>query len=771
MGNRWSVKTYTFTKSGGSIVLNTLTLDGYLVSGKLTKTFNDTSKVNFVVPDAQGKDLFPGQTLVDVKYGNDNNWERKFFGTVVKRVYDSESGLYSFEVTGVLGSYQFIPNYDNYGIETIETYIATEMSRFKGTASAPYDCANPWDELYTGHDEIPSTFGDIETENLSLIPAFNLKLQKTCTNAYEFLKQITRNKNYVFPSLVDNKSSLCWYEEGEKAFFKRRERNGRNVQTVSYNDNLLSYTLDRRTTATKVYVENTVDVYPQYTGWETGSYPTPFNYKRVVLSPKSDKSAYTLDEMLDEASRLLPSTSMVEAYAFDKHLIDESVPWFDISKNVTVYMFINGEQYVRVLDILQIVYDFCDSSKDRVKLGDIDSNSLTVSTEQQNKDFEADIKGKLDTSGGEMSGSIVYNDTTNDINTTNTISGDEIHLTRKDNSASSSSRVIESAVDIVPLGVVPGFSDIPINNQPYVSATRKYGTSSATATKLTTTLNGIGFSSVERDSSDNFKKGTVINPDSLTLMGSPHRISASSNEIRMDDDRYALTCNLLDSALIEQGRLSGADGSETALTSGIRSGRSKVSSSTAYTVHWSGALRLYIFEYTSAGAFIKYTLYSNAAVESATFTTTSTTGIVRFMWEYTNGSTITPSAISNVQLERGSQASSFVPYTMDGVEVAERLNYKLNYFTPQNCSARDVFGNCFYFKENGMVHIHIGANNPTGLNTLYQIGQLPSDCYPLGYASVLGHEGSELLVSDTGLMRFVAKSTDIIIDLVFKAKN
>ena len=218
---KWTINAYTFTSEGQSepytIGFYTADITENITSGKITITVDDTSKANFTIPYMQGKDLHPGQTLIDIKYGND----RKFFGTVVKKTYDSASGIYSFEVTGVLGTYKFMPNYDNYGVDTIENYLATEMSRFKGTASAPYADYNPWTELYTGHAEIPSTFGDIETENLSLIPAFNINLQKTANNAYDFIKLITRQKNYIIPQGVTPRYALHLFEKGEKVYFKR----------------------------------------------------------------------------------------------------------------------------------------------------------------------------------------------------------------------------------------------------------------------------------------------------------------------------------------------------------------------------------------------------------------------------------------------------------------------------------------------------------------------------------------------------------------------
>jgi hypothetical protein len=408
--SRWTINSYTFIATGSTrpwtITLQTLDLTDYFLSGTLTLTVDETSKVVFTIPYMQGKDLYQGQTLIDVKYGND----RKFFGTIAKKTYDSLSGIYTFEVTGVLGTYQFLPNYDNYGVDTIENYLATEMSRFKGTASAPYDIDNPWTELYTGHNEIPSTFGDIVTENLSLIPSFNLNIQKTSASAYDFIKLITRQKSYVIPQAVTPKSALHLFEKAEKIYFKRITEV--NTQEVKYNDNLTQFVSSLDTPPSRVRAYNTVDQYPQYGGYDYGKYPVPFYYKRVNLSQKTDGSGYsTSTEIADEASRLVSESRQMnfEVYAYDKHLLDESVPWIDIDKKVKVTYRLDGNEVWSNFNVTQITYDLVDATKSRIKLGNL-KNSFTAGTEQDDRDFEAALKDRLQTSGGTMTGDIAFKD-------------------------------------------------------------------------------------------------------------------------------------------------------------------------------------------------------------------------------------------------------------------------------------------------------------------------------------------------------------------------
>jgi hypothetical protein len=558
--SKWTINAYTFTSEGSSypytIGFHTADLTDHIISGKLVITIDDTSKVTFTIPYMQGKDLYQGQTLIDIKYGND----RKFFGTIVKKNYENESGIYTFEVTGVLGTYQFMPNYDGYGVDTIENYLATEMSRFKGTASAPYADSNPWTELYTGHNEIPSTFGDIETENLSLIPAFNINLQNTASSSYEFIKLITRQKNYIIPQNVYPKGALHLFEIGEKVYFKRIRQ--MNSQTVKYDDNLISYSYSRDTSPSKVRAYNTVDVYPSEGGYNSERYPIPFYYQRVNLSPKTDGSGYTIDEIANESSKIVSAKrqNSYTAYAFDKHLIDNTIPWIEIDKYVSVTLFVDGTETTTVMTVAQITYDLVDATKSSVKLGNI-SNAFITGSEQESQDFQAALKDRLQTSGGTMTGGITFDEN-----------------------------------------------------------------------------------------------------------GNNAEIDTTEISLR---DRYALTCNLLDSSLIEQGAIDGSTGASVDWSARIRSGFTPIKPNTTYTVSWSGSAIPCMFYYSSSKTFVSASL-TNTEVTSYTFTTPSGVGFVKFTWGKYSNANITPSDVSNVQLEKGSTASSYVPYTMDGVEVAER---------------------------------------------------------------------------------------------------
>ena len=135
--------------------------------------------------------------------------------------------------------------------------------------------------------------------------------------------------------------------------------------------------------------------------------------------------------------------------------------------------------------------------------------------------------------------------------------------------------------------------------------------------------------------------------------------------------RYIATCNLLDSSLLEQGDISGSNGTELASTIRLRSGWIAVKPSTTYTLSMSSSsVFKYLYKYSASKGWLRYTALTSASPKS--FTTDNDVYFIRVTMGYSDDATILPSAVSNLQLEKGSQASSFVPYTMDGVEVAER---------------------------------------------------------------------------------------------------
>ena len=404
---KWEVTTYTFQLAGQEYIVNQASLNYSLISGNLTLVSGDTSKVTFVVPKNVADDLFPVKTLVKVTYGSGLNPDLKFFGTVVKKTRNIPDGTFKFEAVGVLGSYRFLPNYDNYSSSAnLPGIIATESQRFTNyySPSSPYYTLNPWGELYNGHNEIPQNFGKLNMNYYDLKPTCNLaRIQKSSKNAYEFLKTITKESNYCQPESMPNPRTFRWIENGETATFAMLS--GDNDQSIRYDTNLISCSLEESPYYSRVYAYSSANN-SLVTGEKWGNgYPNPFNYIRYALPDKADKSPYTTYEAQIAAQKKLDEfPSLIEATAFDRHIADNSIPWLDMSKYV--YVVYADDEYVKA-QITQITYDFVDSSKDRVKLGKIvetaTDSMATVSEQIENK-----VSGYLPLSGGKMTGAITY---------------------------------------------------------------------------------------------------------------------------------------------------------------------------------------------------------------------------------------------------------------------------------------------------------------------------------------------------------------------------
>ena len=125
--------------------------------------------------------------------------------------------------------------------------------------------------------------------------------------------------------------------------------------------------------------------------------------------------------------------------------------------------------------------------------------------------------------------------------------------------------------------------------------------------------------------------------------------------------------NVANILTLVQGSLSGT-GAETTGTTRLRSGFFSVDSSVVYTVSMvSSALFYEIHEYDSSKTWLKFTQVN---ANSATFTTSGTTKYVRILFRYSDNSTILPSAITKLQLEKGSTVTSYVPYAKTNVELS-----------------------------------------------------------------------------------------------------
>ena len=562
--SKWIVNTYTFSPIQGGYYVTQGNLNYTLISGNLTLNAGDTSKVTFVVPKSVADDLYPVRTLVEVKFGNGLNPERKFFGTVVKKTRMVPEGTYRFDAVGVLGSYQFLPNYNNYGADaTVGGIISVESQRFRGyyQSGSPYYTPSPWEMLYSGHDEIPSSFGSLVGPYDNLKLTCNLEsLQKRSKNAYEFLKAITNEQSFVLPEDYVNPPYIFrWFENGETAQFGQIA--GENEQAITYDTNLISCSLAEEPYYTRVVTYGNSGGTYYYNEQSGNGYPCPFNYARIPLPNKADGSAYTYVEVQNATrGELKKYPQLIEATAFDRHIVDESVPWLDLSKRV--FVFYAPDEYVKA-EITQIVYDFADPTKDRVKLGKIVQTATDSIATVSEQIVENAVKEYLPLAGGEMTGAITYDGGT----------------------------------------------------------------------------------------------------------------SLDENELKIRDRIFG-TCNKIDMASLEQGRLDW-QGVEQPSSAEVRSGFVKVSGGATYTASCASGVNINaVRTYNASKSCLTGSSFSGST-NKLTFTLPSEAAYVRLNLGKSSGN-ITPSEVSNLQLEKGSSASSYVPYAMDNVELTEAIKYILS---------------------------------------------------------------------------------------------
>lgn len=407
----WEVKAYTFGHYAvpgreSWITVRTIT---NVISGKLTMTLNDTSKLTLTVQTSWHSDIQPVKTLLEVKHGDD----RKFFGNVTKVTKDVVNGTMKVDAVGVLGSLQFIPNYRGYADSVdLNGIIECESKRYLGEYQSgdPEYVGSPWIDLYTpkGEGKIPSDFGKLSMSSYpSMHTTCNLdKVKRNAKNSYDFLKTITKENNYCLPTELQNPTWFKWVEYGEQAEFK--PISGVNTQTISYKVNLMSGSL-----AISPYKSRVRKYYNMGSGFQgafelTGTeYPIPYYYDSSTLPNKDDGSPYITAEVQKAVQHDLDERStLIEATAFDAHLIDNTIPWLDMGKYVNVVYYDSSEQTAQA-QITQIEYDLVDSSKDRVKLGRIVS-SITDSLGASSSDVAKQLEEYLPLSGGTIQGDVKF---------------------------------------------------------------------------------------------------------------------------------------------------------------------------------------------------------------------------------------------------------------------------------------------------------------------------------------------------------------------------
>lgn len=197
--------------------------------------------------------------------------------------------------------------------------------------------------------------------------------------------------------------------------------------------------------------------------------------------------------------------------------------------------------------------------------------------------------------------------------------------------------------------------------------------------------------------------------------------------------------NLIDASQLVQGNISESNGAEIASTNRVRSGFITVNPSAAYSLSMGSTPEFKMcMEYNASKSFVNYKFLSG---QSCTFKTDAGVSYIRITIGFSNDSTIVPSSIVDLQLEEGPTVSPYVPYAMDNVELTTRVSYNKIYFTPNNVAQEEGYDNCYYFKQNGVVHLHLGFTTST-YNSVMTIYQLPSGFRPKATVGSAGYSGA-----------------------------
>jgi hypothetical protein len=125
--------------------------------------------------------------------------------------------------------------------------------------------------------------------------------------------------------------------------------------------------------------------------------------------------------------------------------------------------------------------------------------------------------------------------------------------------------------------------------------------------------------------------------------------------------------------LLEQGGIASFDGQNTAASYNYRvrtNGYVPVKPNTVYTASVKD-LQIYYLEYEQDKTYTDRR--ASGFADNTTFTTGANTYFIRLQFRKSDNSDITPSEVTNVQLERGSTATAYEPYYDGGTATAEML--------------------------------------------------------------------------------------------------
>lgn len=119
--------------------------------------------------------------------------------------------------------------------------------------------------------------------------------------------------------------------------------------------------------------------------------------------------------------------------------------------------------------------------------------------------------------------------------------------------------------------------------------------------------------------------------------------------------------NLADMSKIEQGSISSRDGGNINATTRVRTNYVKVNGGETYSFSMGGTANIYeLYQYDKNGAKLTFNTIN---AQTTVLTTRSDCAYVRFIMRYSNNTTITPSDIVNLQIEKSASPTAYEPYS------------------------------------------------------------------------------------------------------------
>lgn len=109
---------------------------------------------------------------------------------------------------------------------------------------------------------------------------------------------------------------------------------------------------------------------------------------------------------------------------------------------------------------------------------------------------------------------------------------------------------------------------------------------------------------------------------------------------------------------------------------------------------------------------------------------------------------------------------------MKNINILKQTDIK--YFTPNNASNYEDYGNCYYYKIGSRVHLHVGVSISSTSNTI--IGILPEQYRPITAVCAVGLGSamstfSTMHVTENGVININSSSGYALIDVEYDTLN